>query len=128
MKELKPSHILAAVAWAFTFMVGTNIVMRKIPADLFSWGMFLLFFLVAVMASGVAQGRTKQPTIKDLRVNIGSFIFTQESGEVGVYFGKNGAVVVFLHIKDSAVMESLNNYKRRQLPPIPDDGTIKGKK
>lgn len=117
MKELKPSHLLAAVAWAFTFMVGANIVMRKIPADLLSWGMFLLFFLVAVMASAVAQGK---PRIKDLRVYLSGQLYTQESGAVEVYQSPKGTTVVNVYLAKTNAGTTQAD-PRPESPPIEEN-------
>lgn len=101
MKDIKPSHILAGIAWAFTFILGTQIATRKISVDLLSFGMFGLFFLVALMASAVAQGK---PVIKDLRVKVGGNTYTQESGVVDVVYSKNGAVIVYITLKPEDIV------------------------
>jgi len=55
MKLEKPSHFLALISWAYVFTGGALIFLRKIPADGLTWGLFALFFFVAVMASAVAS-------------------------------------------------------------------------
>lgn len=60
MKLEKPSHLLAAVTWFFVFALTIALMLRVIPADWLSWGLFALFFFVAVMASAVASGGSKE--------------------------------------------------------------------
>lgn len=60
MKLEKPSHLLAAITWFFVFALAIALMLRIIPADWLSWGLFALFFFVAVMASAVASGGSKE--------------------------------------------------------------------
>ena len=84
MKLEKPSQILALFAWAFVFVEAGLLVIRKIPADGLSWGFFALFFFVAAMASAVANGGDKKPTIgkSDLIVKVGDEICTVNNGKL----------------------------------------------
>jgi uncharacterized membrane protein YhaH (DUF805 family) len=56
----KPSHLLAAVTWLFVFLLAIALIFRAIPSDGLSWGLLALFFFVAVMASAVASGGSKE--------------------------------------------------------------------
>lgn len=60
MKLEKPSHLLAAVTWLFVFLLAIALIFRVIPSDGLSWGLLALFFFVAVMASAVASGGSKE--------------------------------------------------------------------
>jgi hypothetical protein len=55
MKLEKPSLLLALFAWSFFFVEAVLLLMRRIPSDWATWILLVLFFVIAVMASAVAN-------------------------------------------------------------------------
>lgn len=47
----KPSQLLSAMAWCSVFCEAWLLLTRNIPSDFLSWGLWLFFLLVAVLAS-----------------------------------------------------------------------------
>lgn len=60
MNAPKPSVLLSGAAWICVFGTGMLVVARKIPSDFLTWGMFVFFFLVALMATAVSTPRVKK--------------------------------------------------------------------
>lgn len=49
MKPLeKPSQILALAGWAYVFVAGILLILRKIPSDKLTWGLFLFFLFLFI--------------------------------------------------------------------------------
>jgi len=99
MKLEKPSQILALFAWAFIFVEAAFLVIRVIPADGLSWSLFALFFLIATMASAVANGGSKKPTIGkgNLIVKVGDEICTVDNGKLLISpEQKDGTIFVYI--------------------------------
>jgi len=59
MKIENLSQLLAVVGWISVFVLGWLIVLRLAPSDALTWAFFVIFFVVALMASAVAHGRKK---------------------------------------------------------------------
>jgi len=50
MKLDTPSKVLAALMWASVIIEAWLLIIRRVPSDLVSWGFFVFFLLVAVVA------------------------------------------------------------------------------
>jgi hypothetical protein len=47
----KPSQLLSALAWISVFCEAWLLLTRHIPSDFLSWGLWLFFLVIALMAS-----------------------------------------------------------------------------
>jgi len=91
----KPSHVLAFAGWGYVFVSGMFLIVRTIPSDSLSWGLFTLFLIIAVFASAVAQGKTKvDPT--DVRINMANEIYTAE--DLKVHLLKDGSMFIYVDL------------------------------
>lgn len=59
MKEIKPSLLLAALAWANLFVLCWLLILRIVPADWLSGFWIVFIFIVATMSSAVYKGPSK---------------------------------------------------------------------
>jgi hypothetical protein len=53
----KPSQLLAAIGWASVFAEAWALLTRNIPADALSWGMWVFFLIIAVLASVISMSK-----------------------------------------------------------------------
>ena len=60
MKLESPSLALAVIGWGSVFVEGWLILTRIIPSDFLSWIFFVLYFVIALFASGVYAGKSKK--------------------------------------------------------------------
>lgn len=82
--EKLPVLVLSAGAWICVLIESWLLLMRSIPADFLSWFFFCLFFLVAVMASAVANGGENKNKRGKLEVNFRGDIYSEDSGNLRI--------------------------------------------
>ena len=59
MNNIKPSALLAGLGWISLVVLFWLIILRTVPADGWSIGGLVFFFLLALMATAVASPRKK---------------------------------------------------------------------
>ena len=56
--QIKPSHMLAIVAWASVFMEAWVFIRRQIErGDPLNWTFFVFFLLIAIFSSAIASSK-----------------------------------------------------------------------
>ena len=56
------SDLFALLGWLSVLVLAWLLVMRRVPSDGLTWGIFIFFFLFAVVASGAASYSAKLQT------------------------------------------------------------------
>lgn len=55
MKLDTPSKVLAFAAWASVIIEAWQLLTRMIPSDFLTWGFFVFFLLLAIVASAISS-------------------------------------------------------------------------
>ena len=55
--QIKPSHMLAIVAWASVFLEAWLFIKRQIERDPLNWTFFVFFLLIAIFSSAIASSK-----------------------------------------------------------------------
>lgn len=55
--QIKPSHMLAIVAWASVFLESWLFIKRQIERDSTNWMFLILFLALAIFSSAIASSK-----------------------------------------------------------------------
>lgn len=94
MKTIRPSVLLASASWGSVFTEGWLLLTGVITASGLAWGLFILFFLVALIASAVASDR--KSAIGELVVKIDDELYSVDNGNLIISPGSPGGKTVLL--------------------------------
>ncbi len=93
MQSQKRSVILAYAGWTSVFVEGWLLLLRLIPIDGISLSFFVLFFVLAIMASVIYSSKPRLGApAADIRVRIGDQVFSEEAGNLTIR--RNGNVIL----------------------------------
>ena len=100
-KNMRPSFVLAVCAWTYVFVTAVTTLFRVVPSDRLTWTSFGFFFVLAICASALAQGRQARLAPSDqVRINIAGQIYTGDA--LMIHELRDGKVVVYVDLSKPA--------------------------